>query len=309
MFPGLGDKRMTTHGSDRREGGRAQKENADLSDAQNTANSSSDVEIARLSRSMLSRLNRAIETEIVPRFMLAFESDNGARTTAADFRLGERSDEFVQLVIEHDADVAIQYVEALRNQGARLADIYLELLAPSARQLGDMWQTDDVSFTEVAIGVCRMHQVLLEFSRCFDPADGSVASGRSALIVPTPGEEHTFGLFLVVEFLRRAGWHCFTGSPSSVNELRTLVRSQHFDAVGLSLSAERHIGQTEETISDIRRHSRNRKVAVLLGGQMPNEKPELVSQLGADETAVDGRAAVRVLNELCGVNSGASARG
>jgi methanogenic corrinoid protein MtbC1 len=300
---------MTTHGSDRRDGDHAQEEHADMPDSQSTARPSSDNEIARLSRSMLSRLNRTIETEIVPRFMLAFESDNSVRTEAADFRLSERTDEFVRLVLDHEADVAVQYVDALRTQGASLADIYLELLAPSARRLGAMWDTDDVTFTEVAIGVCRMHQVMLEFTRCFDPADGTEASGRTALIVPAPGEEHTFGLFLVVEFLRRAGWHCFTGSPSSVKELRTLVRSQHFDAVGLSLSAERHIEQTQETIAEIRRHSRNKKVAILLGGKIPNEKPELVSRLGADDTAVDGKAAVRVLNELCGVNNGASARG
>lgn len=300
---------MKSNGSDRREGDSAQSGYSDNARQQSSATRSSDVEISRLSRSMLSRLSRTIETEIVPRFMLAFESDNGARSVAANFHLEERIDEFVRLVVEHDAKVAAEYVDALRRQGAPLADIYMDLLAPSARRLGELWETDDASFAEVAIGVCRMHQVLLEYSRCFDPVDGSQGSGRCALVVPTPGEEHTFGLFVVVEFLRRAGWHCFTGSPGSVKELRRLVKSQHFDAVGLSLSAERHIEQTAETIDEIRRHSRNKKTAILLGGQLPNENPDLVSQLGADGTAADGRAAVRVLNKLCGVDSGASARG
>ena len=71
-----------------------------------------------------------------------------------------------------------------------------------------MWEHDECSFTDVTIGVCRMHQVLLEYSRCFEPPDGPHSQGKNALIVPAPGEQHTFGLFLVVEFLRRDGWHC-----------------------------------------------------------------------------------------------------
>jgi len=258
---------------------------------------------------MLSRLSRTIEAEIVPRFMLAFESDSRRRTPPAAPALDERIDEFVQLVVQHDAIVAAEYIAAVREQGVPLADIYLNLLGPAARRLGEMWETDDASFTEVAIGVCRMHQVLLEFSRCFDPVDSGFGSGRCALVVPTPGEEHTFGLFVVVEFLRRAGWHCWTGSPATVEDLAALVRTQHFDAVGLSLSAEKFVSVAAEAIAEIRRRAKNRDAAVLLGGRLPNDNPELVSQLGADETAVDGRAAVRVLNELCGVHSGASSRG
>lgn len=298
---------MTKNGSDQSEGDGVREESSGAPIQPGGMSPGSDV--AKLSRSMLSRLSRTIETEIVPRFMLAFESDSQAHDAIQDLDLGSRVDEFVDIVVKHDAQVAARYVETLRQQGAHLADIYLELLGPSARRLGVLWEEDDASFADVAIGVCRMHQVLLEFSRCFDPVDNAYGSGRSALIVPTPGEEHTFGLFLVVEFLRRAGWHCWTGSPASLQELRTLVQSQHFDAVGLSLSADRHVEQTADTIKDIRMHSKNPDAAILLGGRVPNDKPELVSQLGADETATDGRAAVRVLNKLCGVGSGAPARG
>jgi len=161
---------MSTNGPERPDGGGAQSENSDLMGQ--PSGTQSDDEIAELSRSMLSRLSRAIETEIVPRFMLAFESQSKSRPVAAGLSLGARVEEFVQLVLEHDADVASKYVDALRHQGAPLSDVYLDLLAPSARRLGEMWETDDASFAEVAIGVCRMHQVLLEFSRCFDPEHG-----------------------------------------------------------------------------------------------------------------------------------------
>lgn len=292
---------MRTSGSDRRGSDRAKE--------RPTASAQAKSDLRDLSGSLLAKLGRTLETQIIPRFMLAFESDKRARTAAAELDLGERVEELVHIVLQHDAPVASEYVDTLRQQGFPLADIYLDLLAPAARRLGEMWEYDDVSFAEVAIGVCRMHQVLLDFSRCFDPIDCANSDERSALIVPTPGEEHTFGLFLVVEFLRRAGWHCWTGSPRTEEELLKLLESQRFDAIGLSVSTDRYLEQTGHIIAEIRRCSEDNGPAIVLGGRVPNENAELVSQLGADGSAEDGKAAVRVMNELCGVGSGATASG
>ncbi len=299
---------MTTNGPDRPHDGRAQSEQSNEPVQATGEVGTSTFDIAELGRSMLSKLSHTIETELVPRFMLAFESERKLHPVAAGIQLGDRVEEFVRLVLDHDAEVAAEYVNALRSQGISLAEIYLDLLGPSAQRLGTMWETDDASFAEVAIGVCRMHQVLLEFSRCFDPVERNRGHGRSALIAPTPGEEHTFGLFMVIEFLRRDGWHCFTGAPPTRKELLDLVQSRHFDAIGLSLSAERHIEETGVTIAEIRRVTGGSNIAILLGGHLANENPALVSELGADGTAADGQATSRVLNELCGVHSGDTAR-
>ena len=296
---------MASSGSDRRSGGRAQ-DSPNGFETQDTVAGSQRVPLADLSHSMLSRLSRTIETELVPRFMLALEPSANIPSGQAEETLADQVEDFVGLVLGHDAAVASRHVDALRSQGFPLADIYLQLLSPAARRLGEMWEQDVVGFSDVAIGMCRMHQVLLDFSRCFDPVDAESAAGRNALVIPVPGEEHTFGLFMVVEFLRRAGWHCWTGSPTSVTEIRALVQENSFDAVLVSLSAERHLDTATETIHDIRKYSKNRKTVVLLGGRAANDNPKLVAQLGADETATDGRGAVQILRELYGVDGGAA---
>ena len=43
--------------------------------------------------------------------------------------------------------------------------------------------------------------------------------GRRALLVSVPGEQHSFGVTMVAEFFRRAGWDAWTGAP------RTRTRS------------------------------------------------------------------------------------
>ena len=120
-------------------------------------------QMARLSHGMLMKLNRTIEGEIVPRLMMAFES--GSELLDQRAPPGEPAiadiEEFVRLLLTHDANVAARYVSELRAKGAPLPAIYLDLLAPAARRLGDMWEDDRCSFTDVTLGVCRMHQVLI----------------------------------------------------------------------------------------------------------------------------------------------------
>lgn len=302
MSPGSGDITMTSSGSDRPPGGRAQ-DSSDRLGTRESVSGGGQMPLADLSHSMLARLSRTIETELVPRFMLALEPNVARSEERPSETLTEQVEDFVGLVLRHDAAVASRQVAALRSQGFALADIYLQLLSPAARRLGEMWEEDVVGFSDVAVGMCRMHQVLLDFSRCFDPADTHSAAGLNALVIPVAGEEHTFGLFMVVEFLRRAGWHCWTGSPTSVSEIKALVQENSFDAVLVSLSAERHMAVAGDTINEVRKHSKNRNTVVLLGGRAANDNPQLVAQLGADGTAKDGRGAVQILRELTGVDS------
>lgn len=262
-------------------------------------------EVDELSRQMLSRLSQTIEGDIIPRLMLAFDSRRLAAAPApgVEERLADNIEEFVQLVLKHDATIAINYVSTLRSEGIPLSALYLDLLSPAARRLGEMWEEDECSFTDVTIGVCRMHQVLLEFSRCFNAYGGSSDPGQNALIVPVPGEQHTFGLFMVMEFFRRAGWNCWSGSPSTRKEFHQLIQAQDFDVIGFSVSADQFVEQAAELIAEIRRGKNNGDAVILVGGRAIVDNPELVAQIGADAMAADGREAVREVNRLCRAQS------
>ena len=252
-------------------------------------------ELGDFSLKMLSQLGRTIENELIPRLMLAFDSTPASTAAPAANTLSEHVDTFVRLVIENEADVAARYVDTLRSEGFPIATLYLDLLAPAARRLGDMWDTDDVSFADVTIGVCRMHQVLLEFTRCFDATTKNGDDSQTALIAPAPGEQHTFGLFMVMEFLRREGWTCYSGTPSTRKEFLKLANSADFRLIGLSISADRNLQEAGQLIKDLRRRT---DAKILVGGRCVLESPELVDELGADAMARDGREAARVISKL-----------
>ncbi|MDJ0908151.1 MAG: cobalamin B12-binding domain-containing protein [Woeseiaceae bacterium] len=256
--------------------------------------------VGEFGRNMLSVLSHTIEGDIIPRLMLALGSrtaDDPTRATPSE-RLGESVDEFVHLLLNHDASVATNYVTTLRSDGIPLAALYLDLLAPAARRLGEMWEEDICSFTDVTIGVCRMHQVLLEFSRCFDAGMQSKDPGRNALILPVPQEQHTFGLFMVMEFMRKASWNCYSGQPSSKREFLKLAGAQDFDVIGLSVGNTSHLDLAAELVADVRASSRNRDAIILAGGKVFLDDPDAATRIGADAMAADGREAVEALASL-----------
>ena len=146
-----------------------------------------------------------------------------------------------------------------------------------------------------------MHQVLLEFSRCFDPpGHESADTGRNALIVPVPGEQHTFGLFMVMEFMRRANWNCYSGQPANASEFQKLAATRDFEIIGISVGATGNVERAGQLIAELRNSSRNQGAIVLVGGQAFLDDPDRAKQVGADAFAADGEEAVRRAATLLG---------
>jgi MerR family transcriptional regulator, light-induced transcriptional regulator len=243
-------------------------------------------EVARLVRSV-------VESEVIPRLLLARRARSRQPDPAADAWTPEAAHvaELAGLVLAREAGGASAYVEALRARGTPVEALYLGLLAPTARRLGELWKADLCGFTEVTVGLCRLQQVLRELSPAFqDEGEPRQVEGRRALLAPVPGEQHTFGLSMVLEFFRRAGWDVWGGSSATAGDLVRAVRGEWFAVVGLSLSSVRRLDATAAHIRAIRRASRNRAVGVLVGGPV-FVAPGLVALVGADATAVDGRQA------------------
>jgi methanogenic corrinoid protein MtbC1 len=242
----------------------------------------------------LAHLAHTIENEIIPRLMLARRAAPAAPAVRADAAtLGaEEVAELARLVLAHDAVVAAAYVEAMRTQGASLESLYLELLAPAARRLGELWDADLCDFSEVTLGLGRLQQVLRELSPAFRGESARPESGRRALLAPLPGDQHTFGLVMVAEFFLRAGWDVCAGPVATSRDLPALVRSGWFDVVGLSLGSEMRLDALATCIRSIRRASCNQSIGVMVGGPVFAQHPEYVALVGADATAFDGQQAL-----------------
>jgi methanogenic corrinoid protein MtbC1 len=250
----------------------------------------------------LAPLLRAIEVEVIPRLVLARRGlPDGADALAGNAVVPcgvEEVAELAGLVLGRDAALASSFVETLRARGTSVEMLYLDLLAPAARHLGELWTADLCDFTEVTVGLGRLQQVLHELGPAFRTESEHHEAGRRALLVPLPGEQHTFGLFMVTEFFRRASWDVWSGSIPAKADLARMVREEWFAVVGFSVSSDRGLDTLAASIRAVRRASCNRGVGILVGGPVFLEHPDYVALVGADATAADGRQAVAQAHNL-----------
>ena len=188
-------------------------------------------------------------------------------------------------------------MEALHLAGYPAETLYLDLQAPTARQLGQMWVDDDCDFTDVTVGLFVLQSSLRELGATQRDNVPNPAAPR-ILLVPLPREQHTFGLSMVYDFFRRAGWNAWSGTIESEAELTAMVRESWFDIVGFSLPCDEQVDDARAMIRMVRAASLNPEVAIMVGGPGFTANPALAATVGADGTAVDGRQAVRAADAL-----------
>ena len=242
-------------------------------------------------------LAKVIEAEIIPRLMLA-HSMPMREPVAVEADEGDQVEAFTALVRSDDMKAISAYVSAKRAGGMSVEAIFLNLLAPTARHLGELWTADIVDFVDVTVALSRLQHVMTELGPDFVGETASRASDRRILLLPTPGEQHTFGLGMVEKFFRRSGWDVAGGGNGPGAEYDRLLRRETFSVVGLSLSSTIKMGSLVSTIRTIRKVSRNKSVCIMVGGPVFVDRPELGVLVGADATAANGPAAVLVAQSL-----------
>jgi methanogenic corrinoid protein MtbC1 len=243
---------------------------------------------------LLSALAATIRNEVLPRLVLAHRAMTVPTQplAAATAVWSDAVIELSQLVLRRDSAAAAEFVQTLVASGTSLETIYLDVLASTARRLGVLWTEDVADIADVTMGLWRLKEVMRGLSPSFLAERGFQDNGRPVLLVPAPGETHSFGLAMVSEFFSRAGWNV-SGGPTSVGlDLGDWVRGTWFAVVGFSVGCDASLDALAAGIRMVRRRSRNRAVGVMVGGPVFAMHTELAAEVGADATAVDGRQAV-----------------
>jgi len=213
-------------------------------------------------------------------------------------RLRRQVRTLARLALASDSGVARDYVEDAQRRGCSVDGLCVDLLAPAARTLGELWNEDRCSFVEVTVGTARLQGILHRLAPHFmlDAVPG--LSPPHLLLAPTPGEQHTFGLQMVAEFFRRDGWMVHGGVVPTMSGICHAVAQNWFDVVGLSLSSESLIDTCAELIRQVRGTSINPELRIIVGGYLPTHRQDVASYVAADAAPTAGTDAPCMARQL-----------
>lgn len=247
------------------------------------------------------RMARLIEGEIIPRLLLAHLADRDAAARSQLGRPAFTSGEptaFAQMALRFDVHQLLAQVESHLQNGVAIDCIYLELLAPTARALGDFWDNDLCDFVDVTMGMWRLQQVIHELGNRAPCRSARTRGDRRALFTVPPGDQHSFGLVMIEDFFRRAGWRTWSAPDAALPDLCAIVGRQWFELIGLTVSNEEHLAVLPKLLRELRQRSQNPAVGIMVGGKIFSDHPELADSAGADATAADGPRALAVAEQL-----------
>lgn len=181
-------------------------------------------------------------------------------------------------------------ISQLLDQGLRAEHICQVYLTDIAAKLGDFWMEDRCSFVEVTLGVILLQNELRRLAPRL-PHQHKEGSGRSALMLAAPGEQHGFGLAMMAEFFRAAGWNVEELADSA--EAPGRLAAEEFGLVAISVACASRALLLPPFIGALRSASRQPHLVVMVGGAALKAEPSLLPLLGADATAPDAASALQ----------------
>lgn len=242
-----------------------------------------------------------IEKQIIPRLLEAHPSaDQLPELAALSLKQpGEHEIQaFVALCLDPEPAASHRWIKDLQTQGYSTESLFLNLIAPAARHLGEQWERDRKDFSQVTLGLIRMQQLTHELGYAYRDGPQNMGHRRRIMLASAPGSQHILGLVMVSEFFRKERWEVVVEIAATPHELTHAVANEWFDMLGLSVGVVEQLPSLPGLVQALRDKSRNPDIKVLLGGPAFQIQHVSAQSTGADAIALDAMAGVQMANQL-----------
>ncbi len=220
--------------------------------------------------------------------------------TGAPLAAGDAAyDAYLRAVRAGDRRAAFAAIDEARAAGLEVATIYLEVFQPTLREIGRLWQENELSVADEHLATAITQAAM---ARLYEQAFSWAGDGGPTLIAACADiERHEGGLRMLCDLLELRGWRTrYLGASVPAGSLVSMVRQQRPDVVALSVAILPHLPRLRAMVGAVRDAMGEDCPLILVGGRPYLDDPTLAAQVGADLTARDAREAVDRLDERIG---------
>lgn len=208
--------------------------------------------------------------------------------------------ELAQLALQGRLEPCLAFVEQQRASGMSLVELFLGVLQPAARHLGQGWEEDSCRFTDVTVGLWQLQQIFMRLVP--DVQQGSLNRERrsrpSIFLTAMPTAQHRFGVQMLGAVFFAAGWSV-TVSESREPEGQILDAARaNANILGVSLSCEKDLLHARKHIQSLRNACEHSQPFVMIGGPAVHLFPDQVQALQADAVCGDAPDALQQATQL-----------
>jgi methanogenic corrinoid protein MtbC1 len=200
-----------------------------------------------------------------------------------------RIDALCDALLSDRHDAAMDLVLAAQAEGMSADMLHLGYLAVAARELGLRWERDEIGFADVIIGAGRIYGILRHLREVFISARILRDDANLAAFVSVPGENHTLGVTMAADYMRRRGWQIDLKAGLTHEDLIADLGSRRYPVIGISAGSSAMIFPLARLILALR--VSNPEAWIMVSGGIVDQEPDLANLVDADAIATDAPSA------------------
>lgn len=178
--------------------------------------------------------------------------------------------------------VVFEYVTKLIESKVSVEQVHELVFAPIARELGNRWLRDEISFVDVHLGVVQLQCIVEKIDAVDLSLKGAIQV--NVAISAAPGDQHTFGASMAANSLNQRGWETTNLSGLDFEQWLSAVLSGRFNAVTVSLHSDAAFITLGDAIKQLKQRwpSKSALPVIVVAGDYFVRNPTHWEDTGAD---------------------------
>ena len=221
-------------------------------------------------------------------------------------RLAALSAEYLARLLTAESLTAQHLLLDEAEVGTNVRDLYLHVLQPAQREVGELWHRGAISVAEEHYCTAATASVMVQLQPYFQRTP---RNGSHLLAACVAGDLHTIGLQMVADFLAYDGWEVsYLGADMPISNIRDMVAAQGVDLLLLTAFLPQHVPLLRELVASLRCNPATSYVRVVVGGHIFVHDAALWACTGADAWTISATNAVRAVRLLFAPECGKTVR-
>jgi methanogenic corrinoid protein MtbC1 len=207
-----------------------------------------------------------------------------------DSPLSPLAHQYLRALLRAERHLASRLVLEAVDAGASVKDIYLAVFQPAQREVGRLWQVNQISVAQEHYCTAATQLIM---SQLYPKLFAGERKGPTLVMTSVAGELHEIGARMVADFFEMEGWNTFyTGANTPRDSVIQTVLDQRAAVLGISATLASNVAAVEALVKAVRDRPECSSVKILVGGYPFNQVHDLWRKVGADGGGWDAQEAI-----------------
>ena len=203
--------------------------------------------------------------------------------------------QFLDFLLQGNRQAASQLILDEVRAGTPVKEIYLKAFQPSQREVGRLWQTNQINVAQEHFCTAATQTIMAQL---YPYLFNGQRKKYRLVMTCVGGELHEIGARMVADFFEMEGWDTYyLGANTPTHDILQTVKQYNAELLGISVTMTFHLPHAREIIDIMRAESPATRI--LVGGYPFNVSPHLWKQMNADGSAADAEEAIKIADRLC----------